>query len=229
MSRESSKGDAEKFTTVDFYSAHEGTHGRDGGPYLDEVERINQERVRQAIPNSEEAPNADLSASRADILAAIPGSAGTPLVTEASRVDNSYGNPSVLRHTDKTFIPKPVQTVDILKAESAYSASTVDVTGNPVIPHEPGDRVDKITGEVIKWEDRKPQVNEKAEVSSTSQSMANPLNALVGDTSTLFTSTSSGPDDKGVTAGSVAQKNNENSKLQSKATPKKATPKKATS
>lgn len=38
--------------TVDLYNANDGIHGRDGGPYLDQVEAINHERLSAAREGS---------------------------------------------------------------------------------------------------------------------------------------------------------------------------------
>jgi len=185
-----------RFSQVDLYNQHEGMRGRDGGPYLDEVEKVQAERTRQTISNSEEEPNADLSGSLREVVKELPAGAGTPLVTKARVVDNTFSNPSAERRTNHDFDSKPVQTVDILRPDAAYEISTADTTGHAVIPHEPGDKLSP-SGEVTKWEDRKPLVNKNAEVASTSGSMANPLNAMMGDTSTLATTSTPGA----VTAG----------------------------
>lgn len=67
-----------------FYNPHDGIKGRDGGPYLDYVEREQQEKVRAAKEDRE--PVTDGS---------TPAVAGTPLVVASELVDNSkVSNPS---------------------------------------------------------------------------------------------------------------------------------------
>lgn len=67
-------------STVDrgFYNPHDGIKGRDGGPYLDFVEREAAEKIRAQREDRE--PVSDGS---------TPAVAGTPLVTAAQLIDNS--------------------------------------------------------------------------------------------------------------------------------------------
>lgn len=71
--------------TVDLFNPHGGLTGRDGGPYLDEVERRNAEAIRAAKEGRE--PDFDNA----------PATAGTPLVTGAvlANVANPASNPSM--------------------------------------------------------------------------------------------------------------------------------------
>ena len=69
-----------------FYNPHDGIKGRDGGPYLDHVERQRAEVNRALVEKREPA----------DLDGALPATAGTPLVVVRQLVDNSYlSNPSM--------------------------------------------------------------------------------------------------------------------------------------
>lgn len=71
---------------VGFYNPHDGIKGRDGGPYLDHVERQRAEVNRALVEKREPA----------DLDGALPATAGTPLVVVRQLVDNSYlSNPSM--------------------------------------------------------------------------------------------------------------------------------------
>lgn len=69
---------------VNLYNPHDGLTGRDGGPYLDEVERRNAETIRAAKEGRE--PDYDNAAA----------TAGTPLVTGPvlAQIANPASNPS---------------------------------------------------------------------------------------------------------------------------------------
>lgn len=71
--------------TVELFNPHDGLTGRDGGPYLDEVERRNAETIRAAAEKRE--PDYDNA----------PAVAGTPLVTGAvlANIANPSSNPSM--------------------------------------------------------------------------------------------------------------------------------------
>lgn len=70
---------------VPLYNPHDGLTGRDGGPYLDEVERRNAEIVRAAKEKRD--PDFDNA----------PATAGTPLVTGPvlANIANPSSNPSM--------------------------------------------------------------------------------------------------------------------------------------
>jgi hypothetical protein len=85
----------------DLYSIFDGTKGRSKGVYLDLEERKHDERTRAIVEERE--PNLK--------LADLPGGAGTPLVTEAGRVDNSvFSNPSVVVTHEDGLMPETVVT-----------------------------------------------------------------------------------------------------------------------
>lgn len=68
-----------------FYNIHSGLKGRDGGPYLDQIERQVAEE-RRAVAEGREPNYSD----------PLPATAGTPLVPAALVVDNSLtSNPSM--------------------------------------------------------------------------------------------------------------------------------------
>ena len=74
------------FVDTGFYNLHDGIKGRDGGPYLDHVERQRAEVNRALVEKREPA----------DLDGALPATAGTPLVVVRQLVDNSYlSNPSM--------------------------------------------------------------------------------------------------------------------------------------
>lgn len=71
---------------VGFYNIQSGVKGRDGGPYLDEVERQRAEVMRARAEDREPASDDNL-----------PAHVGTQLVTAPFVVDNSLAsNPSML-------------------------------------------------------------------------------------------------------------------------------------
>lgn len=69
---------------VKLYGVHQGLTGRDGGPYLDQIERIEAEKRRAVVEGREPA---DLTNPDA-----LPATAGTPLVTVKELLFNA--NPS---------------------------------------------------------------------------------------------------------------------------------------
>lgn len=67
--------------TVKLYNEHDNLTGRDGGPYLDQVEAIEAEKRRAVVEGREPA---DLSKPHL-----LPATAGIPLVTAAQLVASS--------------------------------------------------------------------------------------------------------------------------------------------
>jgi hypothetical protein len=75
---------ADETKDTGFYNPHDGLKGRDGGPYLDYVEREQAEKIRANKEDRE--PVFDGS---------TPAVAGTPLVPASQVIDNSHtSNPS---------------------------------------------------------------------------------------------------------------------------------------
>lgn len=70
---------------VGYYNAQDGQKGRDGGPYLDHVER-QQAEIRRAYNENREP---------ADLNGPLPATVGTMLVTANLVVDNNFSNPSM--------------------------------------------------------------------------------------------------------------------------------------
>jgi hypothetical protein len=103
-------------TTVDtdFYNPFDGTKGRAGGVYLDVEERNTAEALRAK------------SEGRKPDFSNPPAVAGTPLVTENHRVDNTFSNPS-------SQAVAPVKQVD--------PVSTLPVTVPPT--ETPDDQIDR--------------------------------------------------------------------------------------
>lgn len=72
-----------KTEDIKFFNIHDGLRGRDGGPYLDQME-VQQAEIQRAKVEGRE-PDFDKPGS----------SAGTPLVTIDKVPDNVYANPSM--------------------------------------------------------------------------------------------------------------------------------------
>ena len=102
-------------TTVDtdFYNPFDGTKGRAGGVYLDVEERNNAEILRAQ------------SEGRDPDLDNAPAVAGTPLVTEAHRVDNSYSNPSSQAVAPVKEVD-PVSTLPVTVPPTALPEDQID-------------------------------------------------------------------------------------------------------
>jgi len=100
---------------VDFYNPHQGLRGRDGGPYLDEEERLAAERRRAKVEDRE--PEEDLDV--------VPATAGTPLAVKAQLVDNLYSNPSMDRSTLNTASePQLIEDNEYFEAPDTLTVST---------------------------------------------------------------------------------------------------------
>ncbi len=76
------------FKEVGFYNAQDGLKGRDGGPYLDHVNRQNAEINRARIEGREPA----------DLNGVLPPDAGTSVVPAAYVIDNSMTSNPSMRH-----------------------------------------------------------------------------------------------------------------------------------
>ena len=120
---------------VGFYNPHDGLKGRDGGPYLDHVERQHAEVNRARLEGREPA----------DLQGVLPATAGTPLVIAQNVIDNSYtSNPSMSAKpgfaavlTDETLSDrrdgKPWGEQNKVSVASPVSVGTVDLrTEEPV-------------------------------------------------------------------------------------------------
>lgn len=113
---------------VGFYNQHSGLKGRDGGPYLDQVNRQYAE-VNRAQQEGREPLPLDGSGG------ALPAEAGTPLLPVSQLIDNSItSNPSMANvplvsdEQEKHLNIKPVVVADLdtrtqadLDAEEANS------------------------------------------------------------------------------------------------------------
>lgn len=106
---------ADETKDLGFYNPHDGLKGRDGGPYLDFVEREQQEKVRANKENREPVTGGE-----------TPAVAGTPLVPANQVVDNSVmSNPSRFAapglevalsddtFTDTDFLADPVSVLPV--------------------------------------------------------------------------------------------------------------------
>lgn len=119
---------------VAFFNPHDGIKGRDGGPYLDFVEREQAEKVRADKEDREPVTGGE-----------TPAVAGTPLVTARELVDNSYhsnpsraGAPGLESGLDgsfdeeKDYVADPVSTLPVSTGtEAPEDALTPAVDGSP--------------------------------------------------------------------------------------------------
>jgi hypothetical protein len=109
---------------VDFYAVHDGLYGRDGGPYLDLVERTNAERQRAAREGRK--PDYDN----------LPATAGTPLVTKAVLRQNSVPMTDPAYAPDRSEMP-PAATlaVDVSGVSAGLGVPTADRVndGAPIV------------------------------------------------------------------------------------------------
>lgn len=129
---------------VGFYNIQDGQKGRDGGPYLDHVERQNAE-LRRAFAEDREPE---------DLLDALPPAVGTVSVTAGLVPDNPYSNPSMALApglaqtvTDDTFggdpnLADPMQKLSVDFSQEAPEDSGEDVAGNKVPASQSPDLTD---------------------------------------------------------------------------------------
>lgn len=120
---------------VGFYNAQDGQKGRDGGPYLDHVER-QQAEVRRAYNENREPE---------DLNGVLPPTVGTALVTSGYVVDNYYSNPSMKDALgvldtidDGTFdnddLASPLQVLPVdLRTEAPDEVTDEPVVEAPVV------------------------------------------------------------------------------------------------
>lgn len=96
--------------TVNLYNPHEGLTGRDGGPYLDQVEREAAEKLRARVEQRE--PD----------YANAPATAGTPLVDANTLVGmaNPASNPSKSATVDAM-----TNAVELLAENEEFPATPV--------------------------------------------------------------------------------------------------------
>lgn len=113
-----------KTEKVKFYNQHDGLRGRDGGPYLDQVERESAEILRARAEGREP----DLEKASAV--------AGTPLVTINQVPDNTNANPSMSGVTDlDTAISKSMEESASTEEVQELDVTTVD--GGSAAEEEP--------------------------------------------------------------------------------------------
>lgn len=103
------------------YNPHRGLTGRDGGPYLDEVERRRAEEVRAQVENRE--PDFDN----------MPAVAGTPLVVagQLANAANPSSNPSQTRIDPAARAIDAMAESDDFPVESVGSAEFRDLSAAP--------------------------------------------------------------------------------------------------
>lgn len=100
-----------QFVERDFFNPHDGLKGRPGGVYLDVQERVRAEEQRA------------FSEDREPDLDNPPAVAGTTLVTEGMRVDNSlYSNPG----SDPVAPVKEVEPVSTTPVDVGIATGEVD-------------------------------------------------------------------------------------------------------
>jgi len=126
-----------------FYNIQDGQKGRDGGPYLDHVERQASEIVRAF--HEEREPE--------DLNGPLPASVGTVQVTAALVPDNPYSNPSM------AAAPGLAQTIDDSTFESDNLADPIQVLPVNTASEPPEDEGEDVFGnEAPKSES--PQIDE---------------------------------------------------------------------
>lgn len=107
------------FKDVDFYNPNNGTVGRDGGPYLDEVEMAGAERQRAAREGREPVTLTEHLDPKNDKT--LPATAGVPLVTK--EVLASMAVVSSAYVSDKDFVkPHSTLAVDVASGETSEEA-----------------------------------------------------------------------------------------------------------
>jgi hypothetical protein len=128
-----------------FYNVHDGLKGRDGGPYLDHVERQAAEVNRAKAEGREPA----------DLNGVLPATAGTRLVVAAQLVDNSYlsnpsmgGKPSFGSLIDDESLDrgKPYGELSDVSFAGPVSVVSVDLTPADVLPVDDEPVVDDNAG-----------------------------------------------------------------------------------
>lgn len=103
---------------VGFYNPHDGLKGRDGGPYLDHINRQTAEINRALV----EGRDAD------DLNGVLPADAGTPLVTAAQVIDNSpMSNPSMVSRPGVEAVFDDASFKDKRNGEPYGEADTVSI------------------------------------------------------------------------------------------------------
>lgn len=105
---------------TDFYTPFDGTRGRAGGVYLDMQERVDAEEVRAKSEGRK--PNYDNP----------PATAGTPLVTEANLIDNSFANPS----STPAAPVKQVDPVSTLEVDYGVGSPDIDTSAQDQLERE---------------------------------------------------------------------------------------------
>ncbi len=127
---------------VGFYNIQDGQKGRDGGPYLDHVER-QQAEVYRAFREEREPE---------DLNGTLPPAVGTFTTIARQVPDNPYSNPSMaaapgleLTVTDKTYrtnknLADPMQVLDVDYNTEPPEPTGRDIAGN-VVPESQSPRV----------------------------------------------------------------------------------------
>lgn len=116
-----------------FFNAQDGVTGRDGGPYLDQVERVNAEKRRAFLEGRDAESDADL------LNEALPAAVGTDLRVAALVPDNRLtSNPSMRNQpgleqaiTDETFtenqtLADPIAVLSVDVSGAAAPAPTFE-------------------------------------------------------------------------------------------------------
>jgi hypothetical protein len=136
---EDTKSDSTETKNFGFYNPHDGIKGRDGGPYLDYVEREQAEKIRAQAEGRE--PVFDGS---------TPATAGTPLVPATQLTDNSFNSNPSRRNApgfevavsddtfaDGDFLADPVSVLPVSVGTEA-SEDVLDATDNGGPSASPG-------------------------------------------------------------------------------------------
>lgn len=140
--KEVTPANAEGEQEIGFFNIFDGTKGRPAGRYLDMDERIEAEKVRilRGVPT--DGIN-DLDSD----FGKLPPGAGTPVVTEAQRVDNSVmSNPATVAFEQQGLVkdvdPILTATVNVSEPEVDVDTTYVDqvsAEGGEVTAPDTGD------------------------------------------------------------------------------------------
>lgn len=108
---------------TEFFNVFDGTKGRPDGMYLDMQERIQAEKSRAIVEGREPG---------LEDIGSLPGAAGTPMVPEERRVDNSsYSNPAI-----ETLGAREVDPVSTLGVDFGDTPADQDLSYASMVANE---------------------------------------------------------------------------------------------
>ena len=148
----------DKEKEVGFYNVHDGLKGRDGGPYLDHIERQAAEVARARLEDREPA----------DPWGVLPATAGTPLLVASQIVDNSLtSNPSMASKPTLAAVlddealgkGKPWGELSDVSFTSPVSVAKIDTRTEVEEEEEDHDLALDNSNDSVKFENMNPPVN----------------------------------------------------------------------